>query len=91
MTRRELINKLEAMPVSDDARVWLWDIERDANQISDGDSASTSMYDFEIGVLNESLTEDEKEHYREAIGIEPEPFIAITFSNPDYEDLEAES
>ncbi len=85
MTKRELIDKLEALPIGDDAKVFVWDIERDAH-VSGGDSASECLYEFEIGVLNDNMTEDEKEYHREVIGSEPEPFIAITFENPDYED-----
>jgi hypothetical protein len=53
MTKRELINKIEAL---------------------------------EVGVLNDDMSEDEKEYHRDIVGSEPEPFIAITFDNPDYED-----
>lgn len=88
MTKRELINQLETLPIGDDANVKIWDVERDAH-VSDGESPSTSMYDFEVGILNDDLSDDEKEYCREIIGIEPEPFIAISFNNPDYEDEES--
>lgn len=86
MTKRELINKLEALPIGDDANIYVWDAERDAHQCGDGDAASTSMYDFEVGILNDNLTEDEKEYHREIIGTEPKPFIIISFDNPDYDE-----
>lgn len=87
MTKRELINKLEALPIGDDAAVKLWDADRDA-ATSDGESPSTSMYDFEVGILNDNMSEDEKEYHRDIIGSDPVPFIVISFDNPDYEDLD---
>lgn len=87
MTKRELINKLEALPIGDEATVCIWDVERDAHECTDGDSPSTSMYsDFEVGLLNDKMTEDEKQYHRDILESEPEPFITITFDNPDYED-----
>lgn len=85
MTKRELINKLEALPIGDEAKVLVWDADRDAYD-SDGESPSTSLYEFGIDILNDNMTEEEKEYHRDIIGSEPEPFIVITFDNPDYAD-----
>jgi hypothetical protein len=89
MTKRELINTLESLSIDDDAPVFVWDADRDA-YTSDGDSPSECMYDFDVSVLNDYMTEDEKEYHREIIGTEPRPIIVISFDNPDYEDAPEE-
>lgn len=87
MTKRELINALEACPLPDDAKVKIWDHEKDAREC-DGESPSSAIYDFEVGTLNDDLAEDDKEFYREWHDCDPTPFIVLGFDNPEYEDLD---
>lgn len=83
MTKRELINALEACNLPDDAKVKIWDIEKDAHE-SDGQSPSNALYDFEVDTLNDNLSEDEKQEIRDEHEFEPIPFIVLVFDNPEY-------
>lgn len=85
MTKRELINELESCALPDNANVKIWDHRRDAAE-SDGTGPSTAMFDFDVATLNDNLSEEDKEYYREMLDIEPRPFIVLGFDNPDFED-----
>lgn len=85
MTKRELINALEANSLPDDAVVKIWDHEKDARDGGDGESPSTAQYDFTVETLNDDLSDDEKEFFKETYGWYPEPFIVLGFDNPDIE------
>lgn len=89
MTKREVINALEASPLSDDAPVKIYDHRK--NLTSDhGEGSSDGIYDFEVGALNDNLTDEEIEEIRDEYGIESIPFIVLVFDNPDIEDILAE-
>lgn len=85
MTKRELINALEAINIPDNCDVKIWDHEKDARDGGDGESPSTAQYDFTVGVLNEDLSDDEKEFFKQTYGWYPKPFIVLGFDNPEIE------
>jgi hypothetical protein len=86
MTKGELITKLKELPGSDDMQVAIWDHRKCAHE-STGEDASEGIYsDFDVHLMNDDATDDEKEYYNDRYDSDLSVFVAISFDNPDYED-----
>jgi len=87
MTKRELINDLEAMvDVPDDATVVLLDFRK---SLKGGDESVDGQYTHifvEAGNVN--MDADAIEAHTEITRFAPEPIVIINFDNPDEMDLE---
>lgn len=82
MTKRELITQLEALNVSDDTNVIIFDWQKNID-----DESTEGIYsDFEIEVHHTNPTAEEIEDYRERLGDETaelKPVITLNFDNYD--------
>src|SRR6202041_1680796 len=91
MTKRELINALEATPVSDDTDVILFDWQKNLDS-SDDDGSIEGMYaDYEIELHNLNPTSEEIEDYRDRMddeNAELKPVITLNFDN--YDEMEGQ-
>jgi|ERR1700761_216878 len=86
MTKREIINQLEALPVSDDTQVVIFDWRKNLGN-DDGEGSREGWYEkLDIDLINHNLSDDEKIDHFEITGFEPEVFITISFENNDYND-----
>lgn len=78
-----MIEALLAIP--GDPEVKIYDHRKSMNQ-DDGDSPSTAIYDFDIDVINDTLTPEEIAEIKEVHGFTPNPIIALFFNNEDFDE-----
>lgn len=83
MNVAELIKKLEEFPK--DAEVRIFDWRKNLNEEpGDGSGNSSGIYQFEISM--ETLSDDEKEYYKEMHEQDYKSWIQLIFENDDYND-----
>lgn len=79
MTKKELINALEACAVPDDANVVLMNFTKMALA---GDGSSEGQHtEFSVEPMNVDLSDDEREYHEETTGFPPEPIVGIIFED----------
>lgn len=86
MTKRELINQLEALNVPDDTDVNIYDHMKNMGD-DDGSGSSIGMYsEYTVGLMNDDLTQEEIDNFEIEHGIIPGVFIVLVFDNPELEE-----
>lgn len=85
MTKRELIQALEASPFPDETPVKIYD-HRKCVYHDSGDDSAYGIHDFDVSSLNDDLTEDEKQFIIEQHEINPIVMVVLAFDNDDYDD-----
>jgi hypothetical protein len=83
MKNSDLIKALQQYP--DDMEVTIFDHKK--NLMDDcGDGSSEGVYsNFEVGLLNDDLSEDELAFHKERTDEDLKVFIVLSFDNPDIE------
>lgn len=76
---------MQTMPGTDDnTNVAIFDHLKMANESYSGEASSEGLYsDFEVHMLNDDLSADEIEYFKDMNDFEPVPFIVLSFTNPD--------
>lgn len=94
MTKRELIDQLEALNLSDDTEVILFDWQKSLDNADDEGTLEGVYTDFEVIVENENPTPEQTEDYRirvENDKAELTPVILLSFDNYDISEITEKS
>lgn len=79
MKKSTLIRKLQEIPEDPEIRIFDW--RKNLSEDS-GDGSFAGIYDFEVSM--ETLSEKEKEYYKEVHGKDYVPWVQLSFESDDY-------